>query len=175
MGMGTARGATRAAEAAQKAICSPLLEEGSVEGARGVLLNITGGPNMSLHEVEEAASIVQHAADSEANIIVGQVINPEMGDDLVVTVIATGFEREELPAPKPMPTEAARMAAKNGNGRSSQQVLTGMHAGSDRPHKDLDRPTFLRRMGEAREPVERVAVVADDEWDVPTFLRRQAD
>jgi cell division protein FtsZ len=173
MGMGIARGATRAAEAAQKAICSPLLEEGSVEGARGVLLNITGGPNMSLHEVEEAASIVQHAADPEANIIVGQVINPEMGDDLVVTVIATGFEREDHPSSKPVAPE--RVVAKNGNGRAAQQVLTGMQAGGERPHKDLDRPTFLRRLGEAREPVERVAVAADDEWDVPTFLRRQAD
>lgn len=173
MGMGTARGATRATEAAQKAICSPLLEEGSVEGARGVLLNITGGPNMSLHEVEEAASIVQHAADPEANIIVGQVINPEMGDDLVVTVIATGFEREDQPLAKPVASE--RLAPRSGNGRSGQQVLTGMHAGGDRPAKDLDRPTFLRRMGDAREPVDRVAVVTDDEWDVPTFLRRQAD
>jgi cell division protein FtsZ len=173
MGMGTARGATRAAEAAQKAICSPLLEEGSVEGARGVLLNITGGPNMSLHEVEEAASIVQHAADPEANIIVGQVINPEMGDDLVVTVIATGFEREDQPASKAVAPE--RLTAKSGNGRSGQQVLAGMQGGADRPHKDLDRPTFLRRLGESREPVERVAVVTDDEWDVPTFLRRQAD
>ncbi|HUM38495.1 MAG TPA: cell division protein FtsZ, partial [Nitrospira sp.] len=72
MGMGIGRGANRAQDAAQQAICSPLLEEGSVEGARGVLLNITGGPNMSLHEVEQAASIVQHAADAEANIIVGQ-------------------------------------------------------------------------------------------------------
>lgn len=173
MGMGIARGATRAAEAAQKAICSPLLEEGSVEGARGVLLNITGGPNMSLHEVEEAASIVQHAADPEANIIVGQVINSEMGDDLVVTVIATGFERDDQPSSKPAAPE--RLVAKNGNGRTGQQILTGMQAGGDRPHKDLDRPTFLRRLGEAREPVERVAVAADDEWDVPTFLRRQAD
>jgi cell division protein FtsZ len=173
MGMGIARGATRAAEAAQKAICSPLLEEGSVEGARGVLLNITGGPNMSLHEVEEAASIVQHAADPEANIIVGQVINPEIGDDLVVTVIATGFEREDQPSSKPVAPE--RVAVKNGNGRAAQQVLTGMQAGGERPHKDLDRPTFLRRLGEAREPVERVAVAPDDEWDVPTFLRRQAD
>jgi cell division protein FtsZ len=173
MGMGAARGATRAAEAAQKAICSPLLEEGSVEGARGVLLNITGGPNMSLHEVEEAASIVQHAADPEANIIVGQVINPEMGDDLVVTVIATGFEREDQPISKPVAQE--RLAVKNANGRNGQQMLAGMQAGGDRPHKDLDRPTFLRRLGEGREPVERVAVVTDDEWDVPTFLRRQAD
>ena len=174
-GMGIGRGANRAQEAAQKAICSPLLEEGSVEGARGVLLNITGGPNMSLHEVEEAASIVQHAADAEANIIVGQVINPEIGDDLIVTVIATGFEREEQPAARPAVT-AERPAARTPNGRPAQQVLTGVHAaGSDRPHKDLDRPTFLRRMGETREAVERIAVVGDDEWDVPTFLRKQAD
>ena len=175
MGMGIGRGANRAQEAAQKAICSPLLEEGSVEGARGVLLNITGGPNMSLHEVEEAASIVQHAADAEANIIVGQVINPEIGDDLIVTVIATGFEREEQATARPTVT-AERPAARTPNGRPAQQVLTGVHAaGSDRPHKDLDRPTFLRRMGETREAVERIAVVGDDEWDVPTFLRKQAD
>ena len=121
---------------------------------------------MSLHEVEEAASIVQHAADAEANIIVGQVINPEIGDDLIVTVIATGFEREEQATARPTVT-AERPAARTPNGRPAQQVLTGVHAaGSDRPHKDLDRP---------REAVERIAVVGDDEWDVPTFLRKQAD
>lgn len=174
MGMGIGRGANRAQDAAQQAICSPLLEEGSVEGARGVLLNITGGPNMSLHEVEQAASIVQHAADAEANIIVGQVINPEIGDDLIVTVIATGFEREEQPAARP--TTAERPVARTPNGRPAQQVLTGVHAAaSDRPIKDIDRPTFLRRLGETREAVERIAVVGDDEWDVPTFLRKQAD
>lgn len=169
MGMGVARGTNRAIEAAQKAICSPLLEEGSVEGARGVLLNITGGPNMSLHEIEEAASIIQQTADSEANIIVGQVINPDMGDDLVVTVIATGFEREEQPTPVGM--AATRTA------RAPQQVLSGVGATvADRPHKDLDRPTFLRRMGEPRDSMEhRMTAVADDEWDVPTFLRKQAD
>jgi cell division protein FtsZ len=174
MGMGIARGANRAQEAANQAICSPLLEEGSVEGARGVLLNITGGPNMSLHEVEEAASIVQRAADSEANIIVGQVINPEIGDDLVVTVIATGFEREDQPAARP--ASAERPAVKPANGRNAQQVLSGVHASPmERPHKDLDRPTFLRRIGDPREASERVAVLGDDEWDVPTFLRKQAD
>lgn len=173
MGMGVARGTNRAIEAAQKAICSPLLEEGSVEGARGVLLNITGGPNMSLHEIEEAATIVQQTADPEANIIVGQVINPDMGDDLVVTVIATGFEREEQPAP--IPVAAARST------RNGQQVATGVGASMgdrsyvDRPLKDLDRPSFLRRPSDSRESMERVAVVADDEWDVPTFLRKQVD
>jgi cell division protein FtsZ len=173
MGMGVARGTNRAIEAAQKAICSPLLEEGSVEGARGVLLNITGGPNMSLHEIEEAATIVQQTADPEANIIVGQVINPDMGDDLVVTVIATGFEREEQPAP--IPVAAARSS------RTGQQAMTGAgqtmgeRSYAERPLKDLDRPTFLRRMGDPRESMERVAVVTDDEWDVPTFLRKQVD
>jgi len=173
MGMGVARGTNRAIEAAQKAICSPLLEEGSVEGARGVLLNITGGPNMSLHEIEEAATIVQQTADPEANIIVGQVINPDMGDDLVVTVIATGFEREEPSAPVPMPS--ARTS------RTGQQAMTGAgqtmgeRSYAERPLKDFDRPTFLRRMGDGRESMDRVAVVADDEWDVPTFLRKQVD
>jgi len=167
MGMGVSRGTNRAIEAAQKAICSPLLEEGSVEGARGVLLNITGGPNMSLHEIEEAASIIQQAADPEANIIVGQVINPDMGDDLVVTVIATGFERDDQPTP--VGVAAARPA------RAAQAGLALGAAVADRPHKDLDRPTYLRRMGEQRDAIERLAASADDEWDVPTFLRKQTD
>jgi cell division protein FtsZ len=167
MGMGVSRGTNRAIEAAQKAICSPLLEEGSVEGARGVLLNISGGPNMSLHEIEEAASIIQQAADPEANIIVGQVINPDMGDDLVVTVIATGFERDDQPTP--VGVAAARPA------RATQAGLALGAAVADRPHKDLDRPTYLRRMGEQRDAIERLAASADDEWDVPTFLRKQTD
>jgi cell division protein FtsZ len=167
MGMGVSRGTNRAIEAAQKAICSPLLEEGSVEGARGVLLNITGGPNMSLHEIEEAASIIQQAADPEANIIVGQVINPDMGDDLVVTVIATGFERDDQPTP--VGVAAARPA------RMAQSGLALGAAVADRPHKDLDRPTYLRRMGEQRDAIERLTVSTDDEWDVPTFLRKQTD
>jgi cell division protein FtsZ len=168
MGMGVSRGNNRAIEAAQKAICSPLLEEGSVEGARGVLLNISGGPNMSLHEIEEAASIIQQAADAEANIIVGQVINPDMGDDLVVTVIATGFERDEQPVA--VGVAAARSV------RAGQPASNAVAAAvADRPHKDLDRPTYLRRMGDQRDAIERLTVLADDEWDVPTCLRKQTD
>lgn len=173
MGMGVSRGPNRAIEAAQKAMCSPLLEEGSVEGARGVLLNITGGGSLSLHEVEEAASIIQQTADSEANIIVGQVINPEMGEDLIITVIATGFEREE-------DQPAAPIAGDRGANRPAkpiQPLLAGMVASLavDRPVKDLDRPTFLRRMTEMRDPTDRAAMAAEDEWDVPTFLRKQVD
>jgi cell division protein FtsZ len=173
MGMGVSRGPNRAIEAAQKAICSPLLEEGSVEGARGVLLNITGGPSMSLHEVEEAASIIQQTADAEANIIVGQVINPDIGEDLIITVIATGFEREADAAAVPIGTERTTARAT----KPAQPVLAGVGApaAADRPIKDLDRPTFLRRMSDARESIDRAALAAEDEWDVPTFLRKQAD
>ncbi|GKS57169.1 cell division protein FtsZ [Nitrospira sp.] len=172
MGMGRAQGANRAIEAAQKAINSPLLEDGTVEGARGVLLNITGGANLSLHEVDEAASIIKEAADPEANIIVGQVINTDMGDDLVVTVIATGFDRgDEVIKPAPAERPTAKPAV-----RSGQQVLAGVSAGqTERPARDLDRPAFLRRLSEQREAKERVGLLPDDEWDVPTFLRKQAD
>src|SRR5436853_6660633 len=92
MGTGVSSGEHRAVEAAQRAISSPLLEEASIEGAKGVLINITGGPDMTLFEVHEAASIIQEAADEEANIIFGTVIDPKMKDELKVTVIATGFD-----------------------------------------------------------------------------------
>lgn len=91
MGTGIAKGENRAIEAAQRAISSPLLEETSIEGARGVLLNIAGGHDLTLHEVAEAARIISEAVDPEANIISGMVIDEEMADDMKVTVIATGF------------------------------------------------------------------------------------
>ncbi|TAJ29508.1 MAG: cell division protein FtsZ [Nitrospirae bacterium] len=174
MGMGIARGTNRAAEAAQQAISSPLLEDGSVEGARGVLLNITGGPSMSLHEVDEAASIIREAADPQANIIVGQVINHDLGDDLVVTVVATGFERDE-PVLKPVPHERPAAATVR-----AQPAMAGVRSGaSAEPQpKNLDRPTFLRRMTAQREGQERLGLIMEaeeDKWDVPTFLRKQAD
>jgi cell division protein FtsZ len=92
MGTGVSSGEHRAVEAAQRAISSPLLEEASIEGAKGVLINVTGGPDMTLFEVHEAASIIQEAADEEANIIFGTVIDPRMTDEIKVTVIATGFD-----------------------------------------------------------------------------------
>jgi cell division protein FtsZ len=92
MGTGVSSGEHRSVEAAQRAISSPLLEEASIEGAKGVLINVTGGPDMTLFEVHEAASIIQEAADEEANIIFGTVIDPKMKDEVKVTVIATGFD-----------------------------------------------------------------------------------
>ena len=96
MGIGTAAGENRAGEAAKMAISSPLLEE-SVEGATGILLNITGGNDLGLFEVNEAAEIVQSAADSNSNIIFGAVIDDNLGDEVRVTVIATGFDKNSVP------------------------------------------------------------------------------
>jgi cell division protein FtsZ len=117
MGIGEAAGENRAAEAARTAISSPLLES-SVEGATGILLNITGGPNLGLFEVNEAAEVVTSAADRNANVIFGAVIDEALGDDVRVTVIATGFDAgyrrerrerpEERPAAAPRPRERER-------------------------------------------------------------------
>jgi len=91
MGIGSAEGENRAAEAARAAISSPLLEE-PVDGATGILLNITGGPDLGLFEVNEAAEIIQGAADANSNIIFGAVIDEAQGESVRVTVIATGFD-----------------------------------------------------------------------------------
>ncbi|MDY0043050.1 MAG: cell division protein FtsZ [Syntrophales bacterium] len=95
MGTGLASGEGRAVEAAQKAISSPLLEDNSIQGARGVLLNITGSPDMTLFEINEASSLVQTETHEDANIIFGTVVDENMGDEIRVTVIATGFDAKE--------------------------------------------------------------------------------
>ena len=91
MGAALAEGENRAIDAAQRSISSPLLEDVSISGARGVLINITGGPSLTLHEVNEAATLIQEEADDEANIIFGAVIDDTMGEQVRITVIATGF------------------------------------------------------------------------------------
>jgi len=96
MGSATAIGEERAAEAALEAISSPLLENMSIQGARGVLLNITGGKNLGLHEISEAASIIYDQAQEDANIILGSVIDETMGDEVTVTIIATGFDEQKV-------------------------------------------------------------------------------
>jgi cell division protein FtsZ len=171
MGMGIARGPNRALEAAQKSISSPLLEEGNVQGARGVLLNITGGPSLSLHEVDEASSIIKEVADPDANIIVGQVINPDLSDELIITVVATGFDRDESPymAPAIEPSKAKPVRA------PQPAVVAARLAVADVAPQNLERPTFLRRMNGQTEAQERLGLALDDEWDVPTFLRKQVD
>src|SRR5438477_6379835 len=97
MGTGAATRESRAVEAAKKAISSRLLEDGTIQGARGVLINITGGHDLLLHEVSEASCIIQEAADPEANIIFGAVLDDRMTDEVKITVIATGFAARNEP------------------------------------------------------------------------------
>jgi cell division protein FtsZ len=97
MGTGRAAGQNRALEAMQAAISSPLLEDVTIDGAMGLLVNITGGPSLTLHEVNEAVTLAQSSADPEANIIFGSVVDERMGDEVKITVIATGFAPREVP------------------------------------------------------------------------------
>jgi cell division protein FtsZ len=143
MGTGYARGENRAIEATQEAISSPLLEEASIKGARGVLINITGGHDLTLYEVNEAASIVREEADEDANIICGHVIDETMADAMKITVIATGFRREiaaaSAAAGAQMPvTSPPRYAPR------SPEEFPAAHASSKRVD-DLDVPTFIRK------------------------------
>jgi cell division protein FtsZ len=176
MGAAIAQGENRAVEAAQKAISSPLLEEVSIQGARGVLINITGGPDLSLHEVNEAATLIQGEADEEANIIFGAVIDESMGDEVRITVIATGFGEQPEAGEKPRPGPRDARAAAAGDGRPVKRL--GLLA-----EDELDVPTWQRRRQEppvAARGAQRPAPKGADEepagdYDVPTFLRRGAD
>ena len=139
MGVGRSSGENRAEEAAKQAIHSPLLET-SIEGARGVLLNITGGPDLGLFEVNAAAELVQKSADPDANIIFGAVIDEKLGDEIFITVIATGFEKG-----------IATKRIDKMFDKSSLSSLTGQTSSAadkpkvDVPSDELDIPTFLRR------------------------------
>ena len=137
MGIGSAGGENRAAEAAKIAISSPLLEE-SVEGAMGILLNITGGHDLGLFEVNEAAEIVQSAADSNSNIIFGAVIDDSLGEEVRVTVIATGFEHDRVRASVTRPRERRQ--------RRDREVSTDDIQRSSLEIRDdeIDIPSFLK-------------------------------
>ena len=177
MGMGVAKGKNRALEAAQQATASPLLEDGSVEGARGMLLNITAGDSLSLHEVDEACQIAKEKTDPQANIIVGQVIDSNLKDKLVVTVIATGFEQQE-PEAKLQSTISLAIPERNNSvvHPTPQPALVGFQA-TQVPGEDseLDRPTFMRRMESKPRDPNQGNLLVDEDWDVPTFLRRRGN
>jgi cell division protein FtsZ len=127
MGTGTATGDRRAAEAARRAISSPLLEDTSINGAQGVLINITGGPGMTLHEVAEASTIIHDAADPEANIIFGTVIDKNLDDCVKVTVIATGFNRSASDSLDAVERQVATARAQRAPGPIPQAIQAPAH------------------------------------------------
>jgi cell division protein FtsZ len=124
MGTGRATGDRRAIDAAQQAINSPLLEDVSIDGATGILINITGGPDLTLFEVNEASSLIQEAAHEEANIIFGSVIDANIKDEVRITVIATGFDRMPAIAHDPMPRRGAAGGGGRGYGLQAGEQIT---------------------------------------------------
>ena len=146
MGAGRATGENRAIEATQQAISSPLLEEATIQGAKGVLINITGGPDLTLFEVNAASSIIRESADDDANIIFGAVIDENLTDEMKITVIATGFDKE---------------SSSLGTGAATTVMPAPPPRYVPRPADDLPRPMMANS---------RV-----DDLDVPTFIRKKAD
>jgi cell division protein FtsZ len=160
MGMGVASGENRALEAGQRAISSPLLEDISIHGAKGILINITGGADLTLHEVNEASSLIQRETHEEANIIFGAVIDERMNGKIRVTVIATGLGEEEV----------------------KQERMRRLKVIPDEDIENMEIPTFLWRgktIDEFSDFRFRKAADAfpeiEERYDVPTFMRKQAD
>jgi len=157
MGTGVASGENRAVEAAQKAISSPLLEDNTIHGARGILLNITGGPDMSLYEINEASSLIQAEAHEDANIIFGTVVDETMMDEIRITVIATGFD--EI-------------------GKKTLNMSNVTQLGNYR-RDDLKTPAYLRegKFIDASGPAKSAMIDEDEDPDleIPAYLRKQAD
>ncbi|MBX8942986.1 MULTISPECIES: cell division protein FtsZ [Lysinibacillus] len=156
MGIGIATGENRASEAAKKAISSPLLES-SIDGAKGVLMNITGGSNLSLFEVQEAADIVASASDEEVNMIFGSVINENLKDEIIVTVIATGFTEEALQQQRPTAKQTLNM-----NRQSAPQQQAPIREQRQEMHVQHEQP---------RQNQQNYA--QDDMLEVPAFLRNR--
>ncbi|MFZ3576519.1 cell division protein FtsZ [Virgibacillus sp. DJP39] len=148
MGIGVATGESRATEAAKKAISSPLLET-SIDGAHGILMNITGGANLSLYEVQEAADLVTSAADNEVNVIFGSVINEELKDEIIVTVIATGFDENQ----------------KNENIPKQRPIINKQAQSTNRQFEEKPREASPQQSNRVKQE--------DDTLDIPTFLRNR--
>ncbi len=162
MGSAAASGDQRAIEAANKAISSPLLDDISIEGARGVLINITGGKDLGLHEISEASSIIQEAAHPDANIIFGAVINENMKDEIRVTVIATGFDTKAK-------LDKERMERQLGTDRAP--VYRKLERQTPPPTKSSNYVSPFRKKVE---PISGDFVIEND-LDVPTFIRKKVD
>ena len=158
MGIGLAEGENRASVAAQQAICSPLLEEIDISGAKGVLVNVTGSSSLTMNDYQEVADIIHEKVHEDANIFIGLVINEEMGDKIQVTAIATGFGC------------SFDTTQRNNNdlGRPNPSPLTKI---------DRDIPAFIRNQNQdkPRASMRIGAYNEDEEYDIPTFLRKRVD
>ncbi len=181
MGTGRARGKERALEAAMQAISSPLLENMSIAGAHGVLLNISGGSTLGIHEISEAASIVYEQAHENANIILGSVIDDSLGDEVVVTIIATGFHQPEVKAAIKTTEQdyAFSTAPKAVQPRHAEQILDTVLEAAKKEVESSAKKQVQTAASLAKETTQELLNVdlgqlPQDDLDVPTFLRQKA-
>jgi len=166
MGTGSATGENRAREAAEKAIGSPLLEDVDLRGAKGILVNVTAGFDLSLGEFSEVGETVEEFASENATVVVGTVIDPDLNDELRVTVVATGLgETEEVAEPKP--TKVVDNTAQQQN-RAAETTNTEYR-------EPLERPAMARQSGNTARKLDSGEHPDMDYLDIPAFLRRQAD
>ena len=182
MGTAIAGGPSAAVEAARKAVSSPLLEDASIEGARGILINITGSSRLSLHEVHEASTIIQRSADPDANIIFGCVLNEEMSEDVKITVIATGF-RSDQTAAGDYRTEAAAASV----GKVRTMPVRDRDVDEQGRRRDTLSPLPGTRYTREAEPAATESAVAEaspdeetqgvdpNDLEQPAFLRRRLE
>jgi len=185
MGTGSASGENRAREAAEKAIGSPLLEDVDLQGARGILVNVTAGVDLSLGEFSEVGQVVEEFASDNATVVVGTVIDPDINDELKVTVVATGLgvkeaKQQEVPKKVVDNTVAEQKVAAVGGGSVVAGVATAAQPRQSAVDPaDLDVPSYIRKEQAAQQqaaPKTESASGKDmDYLDIPAFLRRQAD
>jgi len=161
MGTGSATGENRAREAAEKAINSPLLEDIDLAGARGILVNITAGLSMSIGEFDEVGNTVRDFADDEATVVVGTVIDPELEDELRVTVVATGLGERRLERVTPREEPKMRLVTNDADDSMAPD------------YRDMDQPAYIRNKRAAAGGGDAGSDL--DYLDIPAFLRRQAD
>lgn len=178
MGTGCAKGEGRARIAAEQAVTSPLLDDISVEGATGVLINVVGGADMRMREIQEAASLIQEQAHEDANIIFGASIDPDMEDILKVTVIATGFDRA--------PNEAGLMAeaSRSSSHPAARESAPALEAQASSSRREAPAPAYARRGGGSSGLIQSGSTAPregssfpsqlDTDWDTPAFQRRQS-
>jgi cell division protein FtsZ len=180
MGTATANGSRRATEAAQKAIASPLLEAGAIDGARGILINITGSASLKLSEVQEACSIIQSAADDDANIIFGAVLDEKMKDSVKITVIATGFREGDRPRRRQEASAGFVVSREReeddffredeSDSEPEPPKPMVMEETTPAPHAASSEPVSLDSMRNAM-----IANFEQSDLDVPAFLRKRSE
>ncbi len=159
MGIGSASGETRAIDAARQAIQSPLLET-SIQGAKGVLLNVTGGPNLGLFEVNEASTLVMESCDPEANVIFGASIKEDLGDEIMITVIATGFE-------------GLQNGSLDLDTKPKSSIRSSLNTTVKQAVKEIEEEAIVE---EKIEPPKKASIIEEDDdesMEIPTFLRRR--